>query len=76
MHLLKPQEIKKARDALGMSQAEFAEAFGLSLKTLQGWEIGKSRPSGAAGVLLWLIATIPQPILKALRKNPAGRSPG
>jgi len=77
MHPLKPEEIKKARDALEMSQSEFAKAFGLNLKTLQGWEIGQSSPSGAARVLLWLIATIPQPIMKALkRKEPTGRPPG
>jgi putative transcriptional regulator len=77
MRPLKPAEIQQIRSALGMSQAEFAAAFHLNLRTLQEWEIGRKVPSGAAAVLLWLIATIPQPILKALkRKEPAGRPPG
>jgi putative transcriptional regulator len=77
MRLLKAGEIQQARTALGMSQAEFAEAFHLSVRTLQEWEIGRRQPTGAAAVLLWLIATIPQPILRALkRKEPTGRPPG
>ena len=77
MRLLKPSEIQDARTTLGMSQAEFANAFRLNVRTLQEWEIGRRQPTGAAAVLLWLIATIPQPILKALkRKEPAGRPPG
>ena len=77
MRFLKPGEIQQARIALGMSQAEFAEAFRLNVRTLQDWEIGRRQPTGAAAVLLWLIATIPQPILKALkRKEPTGRPPG
>jgi DNA-binding XRE family transcriptional regulator len=77
MRFLKPGEIQQARIALGMSQAEFAEAFRLNVRTLQDWEIGRREPTGAAAVLLWLIATIPQPILRALkRKEPTGRPPG
>lgn len=69
MRLLKPVEIQRARNALGMSQAEFAAAFHLSVRTLQGWEIGKAAPTGPAAVLLWLISRIPQQILKALRAS-------
>jgi DNA-binding transcriptional regulator YiaG len=77
MRQLDPNEIQQARTSLGMSQAEFAKTFRLNVRTLQAWEIGLRSPSGAAAVLLWLIATIPQPILKALkRKEPTGRPPG
>jgi putative transcriptional regulator len=69
MHLLKPAEIQQARAALGMSQAEFAAAFRLKVRTLQDWEIGRRQPTGAAAVLLWLIATIPQSILRALKRK-------
>jgi DNA-binding transcriptional regulator YiaG len=67
MKALKPAEIKKVREALEMSQAEFARAFHLSLRSLQDWEQGAMAPSGPAAVLLWLIARIPQQIIKALR---------
>ena len=69
MRALKPAEIKQARDGLGMSQAEFANAFHLSVRTLQKWEIGGMKPSGATAVLLWLISRIPNQILKALRDS-------
>jgi putative transcriptional regulator len=67
MRLLKAAEIQRARTELGMSQAEFAEAFRLNVRTLQEWEIGRRQPTGAAAVLLWLIARIPHQILKALK---------
>jgi putative transcriptional regulator len=66
---MKPSEIKKARDRLGMSQAEFAETFHLNLRTLQKWEIGETTPTGPAAVLLWLIGAIPQAIIKALKST-------
>lgn len=77
MRPLKPAEIQKARTSLGMSQAQFAKAFHLNVRTLQNWEIGGASPTGPAAVLLWLIARIPQSILKALsEKDAARRNPG
>ena len=38
MRLLKAGEIQQARTALRMSQAEFAEAFRLNVRTLQEWD--------------------------------------
>lgn len=67
MRALRPSEIRALRDRLGMSQAEFAEAFYLNVRTLQNWELGRIKPSGAAAILLWLIDRIPNQIQKALR---------
>jgi putative transcriptional regulator len=50
-----------------MSQAQFAKAFKLSLRTLQAWEIGNGRPAGPAAVLMWLICNAPAAILKLLK---------
>jgi len=69
MRALKAAEIKQVRERLGMSQAEFAKAFHISVRTLQKWEIGGAKPSGPTMVLLWLIARIPNQILKALRES-------
>jgi putative transcriptional regulator len=69
MRALKPSEIKRTRERLAMSQAEFAKAFHLSTRTLQQWEQGATTPSGPTAVLLWLISRIPQQILKALRES-------
>jgi putative transcriptional regulator len=38
------RSIQMRREALGMSQSEFAEAIGVSVRTLQNWEIGHRTP--------------------------------
>ncbi len=40
-------KIKEIRKKLGLSQKHFAEAMRTSVRTLQGWEIGKSIPTPA-----------------------------
>lgn len=42
----------EARQATGLSQAQFAALLGVSVRTLQGWEQGRKQPSGAARTLL------------------------
>lgn len=44
--------IVRVREKAGLSQAEFAELLGVSVRTLQDWEQGKREPSGAARTLL------------------------
>jgi len=65
----KPSEIRRIRDGLGMSQANFANAFHLNKDSVQNWEQGRSTPTGTAAVLLWLICNAPRAILKLLKGN-------
>lgn len=37
----------RVRKASGLSQVEFAEVLGVSVRTLQDWEQGRRKPSGA-----------------------------
>ncbi len=37
-------QLQELRDAVGLTQAAAAELLGVSLRTYQGWEIGKSAP--------------------------------
>ena len=47
-----PCRPSEARQATGLSQAQFAALLGVSVRTLQGWEQGRKPPSGAARTLL------------------------
>lgn len=52
---LKPEEIKKIREAAHVSQAVFARLLNTSVSTVQKWEIGQKRPAGTALKLLHLV---------------------
>ena len=53
----------EARRKTGLSQSQFAQLIGISVRTLQGWEQGRKEPSGAARTLLAIAAMNPQAIL-------------
>jgi transcriptional regulator with XRE-family HTH domain len=37
-------DVRQAREELGLSQAELAEAVGVTTRTIQNWEAGASSP--------------------------------
>ena len=45
-------EVREIRDKLNMSQGFFAEVIGVSKKTVEAWEYGHGKPSGAASRVL------------------------
>ena len=47
-----PDEIRGIRDRLHMSQGFFADVIGVSKKTVESWEYGRGKPSGAAARVL------------------------
>jgi len=65
---------KRTREALGLSQAEFALRYGLELDTLRNWEQGRSKPDAAMRLLFKLIETHPQLVSSVLTgEREAGR---
>ena len=54
------------RRALSMSQAEFAAAIHVPLRTLQNWEQKRTSPGGPALALLRILARAPDAALAAL----------
>jgi len=66
VHEFAPVDVKNIRAQVGMTQNEFASAFGISVSTLRHWERGDRSPHGPALVLLNVVAKEPEAVLKAL----------
>ena len=52
-----------ARAKTGLSQQDFANLLGVSMRTLQDWEQGRREPTGAAKTLLKVATTHPKILL-------------
>ena len=59
-------EVVKARQSTGLSQAEFADALMISKRTLQEWEQGRRSPSGAAQALIRIAERHPDVVREML----------
>lgn len=57
---------KQIREQLNMSQSEFAQAFGIPLPTLQGWEQGRRKIDTTTASYLRTISKFPDEVKKAL----------
>lgn len=67
VHHFSALDVKGIRLHVGMTQVDFAQAFGISVSTLRHWERGDRVPQGPARVLLTLVARAPETILKLLQ---------
>ena len=63
---VRPIDIRAIRQKLGRSQSEFALMIGVSVSTLQNWELGRRRPVGPARALLEVAASNPRVVAHAL----------
>jgi putative transcriptional regulator len=55
IHVYDASEVKKIRVQQSMTQKLFAEALGVSVKTVEAWEAGTNKPSGVANRMLGLL---------------------
>ena len=60
--------IKEIRELTGMSQSRFAKEYGIPVRTLQGWEAGKTVPPYFLSVLERVVK-IDLPQIKKLDKQ-------
>jgi len=63
--------VKVLRQRLGMTQAEFAEAFHLPITTLRDWEQRRSTPDAPARALLLAIERDPGVMRRLLAERAA-----
>ena len=58
--------VKALRERTSLTQAEFSEMIGVSIRTLQNWEQGRREPEGPAKALLRVVEREPEAVLNAL----------
>lgn len=63
VYRIQPQTI---RHQLNMSQSQFSKAFGIPLRTLQGWELGKKKLDTSIISYLRVISKLPKEVQLAL----------
>ena len=68
VYKLTPNEIRDARLAMKMNQAEFANVFRFSLPTVRKWEQGQREPSGPTMILLSIIKHAPATVRRIMRE--------
>ena len=56
---------KRARLVTGLSQAEFARVYGLSISTIRDWEQGRSSPDTTGTAYLTAIIHDPEAVARA-----------
>jgi len=61
--------IRGIRERTSLSQSEFAQLMGVSVKTLQNWEQDRRRPTGPAVALLRIIAHEPRLAMEAIHQG-------
>jgi putative transcriptional regulator len=59
-------QVKKIRQATGLSQVNFAKRIDVAVGTLRNWEQGRREPEGPARALLRAILNDPVHVLAAL----------
>ena len=63
-HEDKPEKLENYKKINLWHVAQFATLLGVSVRTLQGWEQGRTQPSGAARTLLAIALRSPQALLE------------
>jgi putative transcriptional regulator len=66
VHIPEEIDVARIREKLNMTQSEFSSVFGMSIRTLQGWEQGRRVPTGASRQFLTVLDKEPNAVLRAL----------
>jgi putative transcriptional regulator len=66
--VIRSSGVRVIRERTSLSQSEFAQLIGVSVKTLQDWEQDRRRPTGPAAALLSVIEHDPALAVKAIHR--------
>jgi putative transcriptional regulator len=66
--VIHPSAVRVIRERTSLSQSQFADLIGVSVKTLQNWEQNRRRPAGPAAALLSIIEHDPALAVKAIHR--------
>jgi putative transcriptional regulator len=66
VHIPEKVDVKAIREKMGLSQASFANQFGLSVYALRNWEQGKRQPDPTARAYLKIIEKAPDFVTQVL----------
>lgn len=68
VHIPETLDVRRIREKLQMTQAEFARVFGFKLATLRHWEQKSRTPEGPARAYLLVIDREPDVVRRVLRE--------
>lgn len=63
-----PSGVRVIRERTSLSQSEFAQLIGVSVKTVQNWEQDRRRPTGPVAALLSIIDRDPAAAIRAIHR--------
>ena len=66
--VIRSSGVRIIRERTSLSQSEFAQLIGVSVKTLQNWEQDRRRPAGPAAALLSILEHDPALAVKAIHR--------
>lgn len=68
MPIITPDELKALRAALGLTQQEFRDRYGVPLPALRNWEQGRRVPDPVANLFLHMIRDDPERVAAMVRR--------
>jgi putative transcriptional regulator len=68
LHIPPEIDVRAIREKTGLSQDDFATAFGFSINQIREWEQGRARPLGGVRAYLFIIERDPKHVLELLKK--------
>ena len=68
LHIPPEIDVSAIREKTGLSQDDFANAFGFTINQIREWEQGRARPIGGVRAYLFIIKHDPKGVLEMLQQ--------